>query len=95
MQTKTIVATQKESSITIRMKPVKIGELLAKVHPSELPVVAEAFMQAGGMCHEDVMEVAASFFDACQKYSQKAAHGATSDQSARLELMQKAQQEAR
>ena len=65
MIAKIIPATEKESSATIRLTPVKIGELLAKVPESDLPKVAEAFMQSRGMVSKYPEDVAALFFTAC------------------------------
>ena len=65
MIAKIIPATEKESSATIRLTPVKIGELLAKVQESDLPKVAEAFMQARSMTSAHPEDTAALFFNAC------------------------------
>ena len=67
MIAKIIPATEKESSATIRLTPVKIGELLAKVPEQDLPKVAEAFMQARSMTSAHPEDVAALFFNACVK----------------------------
>ena len=67
MKAKIIPATEKESSATIRLTPVKIGELLAKVPESDLPKVAESFMQSRSMVSKHPEDVAALFFNACVK----------------------------
>ena len=67
MKTKLIPATENESSLTCRVSSVDIGILLAKVRPSEFTKVAEAFMQAGSMAHEDMEKVATDFFMECIK----------------------------
>ena len=67
MKAKIIPATENESSVTIRLTPVKIGELLAKVPEQDLPKVAEAFMQARSMTSAHPEDVAALFFNACVK----------------------------
>ena len=69
MKTKLIPATEGESSWTGRISSVDIGILLAKVHSSDFEKVAEAFMQAGNMAHEDMEKIATSFFVECIKCS--------------------------
>lgn len=45
MKSKIIPARENESSVTIRLTPVKIGELLGKVKPEDYETLANAFVQ--------------------------------------------------
>lgn len=47
MKSKIIPARENESSATIRITPVKIGELLGKVKPEDYETLANAFVQLG------------------------------------------------
>ena len=67
MEAKVSVSTGKETVVSVEMTLGKIGELLARVPESDLPKVAEAFMQSRGMVSKHPEDVAALFFNACVK----------------------------
>ena len=57
MKSKLLVATEKESSVTIRITPSKLGELLAKVQLSDYQTLADAYIQCASMAHDDIESV--------------------------------------